>query len=790
MVIEKVDPVQLAPEDTQILPTLVLRGLVIFPGMMLQFDVGRRKSILALGKSMEEGQLIFLVTQKDLSVDDPGSKDIYSVGVVARIRQIVRRTDDGIHLFTEGLYRAKVCAVKTENPFLLTEVEKIEDKKRNSTPNSEALIRYTQSLFQDYIQNYTHVAPDIVMGVVQKKDCGELADYIAMNVSLDYDKKQEILEELHPYRRLKKLSAMLKSELRILSIESKISEKAKDQIDENQRDYYLREQMKAIADELGEVDNPLQEADQLRDRVKKAGLPQEQEEKLLKECDRLARMPEGSHEGSVIITYVETCLSLPWNKSSKDHIDLQKARRVLDRDHYGLTKVKDRIIESLAVKKLNPDVQGQILCLVGPPGVGKTSIAHSVAEAMGRKYVRVSLGGVHDESDIRGHRRTYIGAMPGRIINAIQKAGTNNPVLLLDEVDKLGNDYRGDPSSALLEVLDSAQNSTFEDHYVDMPFDLSKVFFITTANDASNIPEPLYDRMDVITLGSYTHEEKFQIATKYLVPKQLKNSGISNKNLRIAPSAIRAVIGGYTREAGVRGLERQISTICRKSAVKIVEDPELVVRVTPKNLENFLGPCKFRDESLNKKDTVGLVNGLAWTSVGGVMLPIEVAVMSGTGKIELTGSLGDVMKESARTAISCIRTRADKLGIPSDFYSKYDIHIHAPEGAVPKDGPSAGAAMATAITSALTKIPIHHDVAMTGEITLLGRILPIGGLREKTMAAYRAGIKTVLIPKDNVSDLEEVDKVVKDSVEFLPMEHIDQVLKNALIKNPFQAVQQ
>lgn len=789
MVVEKVDPTQPESEQLKTLPTLILRGLVIFPGMMLQFDVGRKKSVLALGKSMEEDQLIFLVAQKDLSVEDPGEEDLYTIGVVARIRQVVRRTDDGIRLFAEGLYRAKIRSVKKVNPFLLTEVEEIESKKRRPTPHAEALIRYTQSLFETYIQNYTHVPPDIVLGVVQKKDCGELADYIAMNISLDYDKKQEILEELHPYRRLQRLSVMLKAELEILSIESRISEKAKDQIDENQRDYYLREQMKAIADELGEDDNPLEEADQLRERIQKSGMPQEQQDKLLKECDRLAKMPEGSHESSVITTYVETCLFLPWAKASKDRIDLQKARRILDRDHYGLTKVKDRIVESLAVKKLNPDMKGQILCLVGPPGVGKTSIAHSVAEALGRKYVRVSLGGVRDESDIRGHRRTYIGAMPGRIINAIKQAGTRNPVLLLDEIDKLGNDYRGDPSSALLEVLDSAQNNTFVDHYIDMPFDLSQVFFITTANDVNGIPEPLYDRMDVITLGSYTHEEKFQIATKYLVPKQLKNSGIFAKSLRISPAAVREIIDGYTREAGVRGLERQISMICRKCAVQIVETPETVVRVTPKNLETYLGPRKFRNEAHNRKDTVGLVNGLAWTSVGGELLPIEVAVMDGTGKIELTGSLGDVMKESARTAISCIRTRADKLGISKDFYSKYDIHIHAPEGAVPKDGPSAGAAMATAITSALTKIPIRHDVAMTGEITLLGRILPIGGLREKTMAAYRAGIKTVLIPSENVSDLAEVDSVVKDAVEFLPMEQIDQVLDAALTRKPSQGIQ-
>ncbi|MDD3228482.1 MAG: endopeptidase La [Oscillospiraceae bacterium] len=783
MALEKVDPSGPADEQSQLLPALILRGLVIFPGMMLQFDVGRKKSILALSKAMEENQMVFLVTQKDLSLDDPGPDDLYTVGVVAKIRQVIRRSDDGIRLFAEGLYRAEIQSVQAEDPFITTNVKKLESKPQRLSQNTEALIRYTQSLFEDYIQNYTHVPPDIVLGVIQKKDCGELADYIAMNISLDYDKKQKILEELSPYKRLQKLSSMLKSELKILSIEAKISEKAKNEIDDNQKDYFLREQMKAIADELGEEDNPLEEADQLREKIHKSAMPQEQKQKLLKECDRLSKMPEGSHESSVITTYVDTCLSLPWGISSKDHIDLKKARRILDRDHYGLSKVKDRILESLAVKKLNPDIKGQILCLVGPPGVGKTSIAHSVAEALGRKYVRISLGGVHDESDIRGHRRTYIGAMPGRIINAIKQSGTNNPVMLLDEIDKLGNDYRGDPSSALLEVLDSAQNNTFVDHYIDMPFDLSKVFFITTANDASNIPDPLYDRLDVITLGSYTHDEKFHIATKYLIPKQLKASGIPPKKLHISPASTHAIIDGYTREAGVRGLERQISTICRKSAVKIVEKPDTIVRVTAKTLKEYLGPRKFRNESLNQKDTVGLVNGLAWTTVGGEILPIEVAAMKGTGKIELTGSLGDVMKESARTAISCIRTRADKLGISKDFYNKYDIHIHAPEGAVPKDGPSAGAAMATAITSALTNIPIRHDVAMTGEITLLGRILPIGGLREKTMAAYRAGIKRVLIPADNVSDLAEVDEAVKDAVEFLPMEQIDQVLDVALVRN-------
>ncbi|QNK41318.1 endopeptidase La [Caproicibacter fermentans] len=766
------------------IPALALRGLVIFPGMLLQFDVGRRKSILALEKAMEENQLIFLVTQKDLADNDPAEGNIYSMGVVAKIKQVIRRSDDGVRLFAEGLYRASVLSYESVSPFLLVNLNKVETLPFRSTRRAEALIRYTQNLFEQFIQNYTHIPPDIVIGVVQKKDCGELADYIASNIMFDFEEKQTILEELHPVRRLEKLAAILKKETQVLSIETQISEKAKEQIDRNQREYFLREQMKAISYELGEDDNPQQEADDLRDRIEKLGLPKAQHDKLMKECDRLSKMPEGSHEGSVIVSYLETCLELPWNVSSKEHIDLKKAGRILDREHYGLEKVKERILEILAVKKLSPEIKGQIICLVGPPGVGKTSIAHSIAEAIGRKYVRVSLGGVRDESDIVGHRRTYIGSMPGRIINALKQAGTNNPLILLDEIDKMGNNFRGDPSSALLEVLDSEQNNAFYDHYIDMPFDLSNVLFITTANDASTIPEPLFDRMDVITLGSYTHLEKYNIAVKHLIPKQLKKHGISPSQMKIAPAAVHKLIDGYTREAGVRTLERRIASLCRKCAKYFVEDAKKKITISPKKLEELLGPEKFKPENASKQDMVGLVNGLAWTSVGGTLLPIEVAVMDGTGKLELTGSLGDVMKESARTAISCIRTRAGNLGISHDFYTKYDIHIHAPEGAIPKDGPSAGTAMATAITSALCNIPIRHDVAMTGEITLLGRVLPIGGLKEKTMAAYRSGIKTVIIPAENVSDLEEIDTVVKNSIQFEPVDKIDQVLKIALTKMP------
>jgi ATP-dependent Lon protease len=771
-------------QNTLTLPALALRGLVMFPGMLLQFDVGRKKSVEALESAMQNDQLIFLVAQKDLGDNDPDGSQIYKTGVVAKIRQIIRRSDEGIRLFAEGLYRAEVISVAKTEPYLLTQLCKVETAPYRKTARSEALIRYTQSLFEEYIQNYSHIPPDIVIGVIQKKDCGELADYIAANLSLDYTEKQTILEERNPVRRLQKLSAVLKKEIQILALEAKISQKAKDQIDENQKEYFLREQMRAISEELGENDSPQQDADDLKARIKKAKLPPLQEEKLLKECDRLMKMPEGSHEASVIESYIDTCLELPWNKSTKDRINLKTAKRILDRDHYGLTKVKERILEVLAVRKLSPDISGQIICLVGPPGVGKTSIAHSIAEALGRKYVRVSLGGVRDESDIVGHRRTYIGSMPGRIIAALKQAGTNNPLILLDEIDKMGSNFRGDPSSALLEVLDPDQNKSFYDHYIDMPFDLSNVMFLTTANDASEIPEPLYDRMDVITLGSYTHEEKYHIAAEHLIPKQMKKHGITSKMLKITPAAIHKLIDAYTREAGVRNLERQIAAICRKCAKVFVEDKNAKVTVTPEKLRELLGPEKYKDETANKRDMVGLVNGLAWTSVGGTMLPIEVAVMDGTGKIELTGSLGDVMKESAKTAISCIRTRASALGISHDFYTKYDIHIHAPEGAVPKDGPSAGTAMATAITSALCNIPIRHDVAMTGEITLLGRVLPIGGLKEKSMAAYRNGIKTVIIPADNEPDLEEIDSVVKDHIHFEPVERIDQVLKIALTKVP------
>ncbi len=772
------------------LPMIALRGLVIFPNSSVQFDVGRKKSMLAVNAALENNQKVFLIAQQDLSDDDPNQSQLYTTGVIANIKQVFRQSDNGLRLLVDGLQRAQLLEITQNTPYLSADIQLMEEAPVEKTPRGEALIRRMQNLFERYIQNFKQVPPDIVLSVVKQKDCGKLADFIASNVTLDYEDKQQVLEEENPVKRLQFLISVLEEEIRILEIENEIANKAKEQMDLSQREYYLREQMRAIAMELGEEETPMEEADEFRQKTLALELPQVQTEKLLKEIDKLSKMPQSSHEYSVQRTYIETCLDLPWNTSDKISINLEKAEKILDKDHYGLKKVKERIVESLAVRKLAGETAGNIICLVGPPGVGKTSIAKSVAKATGRKYVRISLGGVRDESEIVGHRKTYVGSMPGRIIAALKQAGTNNPLILLDEIDKLCKDFRGDPASALLEVLDSEQNNAFQDHYIDMPFDLSNVMFLTTANDASSIPDPLYDRMDVINLYSYTHEEKFQIATKYLIPKQLKKHGLTAKQLKINAKAVRELIDGYTREAGVRSLERTIASICRKVAKAVVEDDSTKVTVTKNNLETYLGPKKFRGDELQKTDEVGLVNGLAWTSVGGELLPIEVAVMQGNGKIELTGNLGNVMKESAKTAITCVRTRAAELGIPEDFYAKMDIHIHVPEGAIPKDGPSAGIAMGTAITSALTNIAIHHNVAMTGEITLQGRVLPIGGLKEKTMAAYRAGITDVIIPKDNESDLSEIEEVVRKAIRFHPVKKIDEVLELALCKQPKPLVKQ
>ena len=772
--------------QTHHLPAIALRGLVVFPNNLVHFEVGRDKSIAAIEWAMGNNSNVFLVAQKKMDTDEPTRDDLFTYGVVAEIKQVLRVSDELVRVLVEGKYRARMTDLDDGGKFLLAAVQPapVRGPKEEDALQTDAMVRSLKSVFDDYLALNQRLAKDVVFAIVSSDDPVFLSEYIPANLLFRYEDKQAVMDENTLTGRLEKLIELLRRECQVMEIEKEISDKVNESMDKNQRDYYLHEQLNIISSELGEGDDTHAEAEDYRRRILELHLEEESETKLLKEVDRLAKMQGSNQEATVIRTYLDTCLDLPWNTFTEDDLDIVKAQQILDHDHYGLKKVKDRILELLAVRKLAPDIKGQIICLVGPPGVGKTSIARSIAEAIGRKYVRVSLGGVRDESDIVGHRKTYVGAMPGRIISAIKQAGTKNPLLLLDEIDKLSHDFRGDPASALLEVLDSEQNATFYDHYIDMPFDLSDVMFITTANDYSAIPEPLADRMDVITLGSYTHEEKFQIATKHLIPKQFKKHGISSKQVRIQPAAVHALIDGYTREAGVRNLERQVAALCRKCAVKLVEDGEAKITIAAKDLEGLLGPAKFKNDDLHKTDEVGLVNGLAWTSVGGELLPIEVAVMEGTGKIELTGSLGDVMKESARTAISCIRTRASMLGIDHNFHAKYDIHIHAPEGAIPKDGPSAGTAMATAITSALCNIPIRHDVAMTGEITLLGRVLPIGGLKEKTMAAYRAGIKTVIIPSDNVPDLAEVDDVVKNSVHFLPVQKVDQVLEAALVRMP------
>lgn len=764
------------------LPMLALRGLVVFPGMLLHFDVGRQKSILALNAAMSEDQTIFLVAQMDISEDEPEAEKLYPTGVVAKIRQILKLPGDNLRVLIEGLYRAKTDELLQEDPYYLAITHERLERRPANADKAEALIRECRTYFDTYAELAPKLAPDVVMGVAAATDAGYLADYIAANIQMPVESKQRILSLTSVEKRLEELMVLLTRENAILELEKSIHEQVHEQIDQNQREYYLREQMKAISTELGEADNPLEESDNYRQRIGQLQLKEEVKNKLLKECDKLAKMPSGSHEATVVRNYLDTCLELPWGTFSKDNLSLTTARKMLDRDHYGLDKVKERMIEMLAVRSLSTEMKGQVICLAGPPGVGKTSIAKSVAAAMGRQYIRISLGGVRDEADIRGHRKTYIGAMPGRIMAAIRQAGTSNPLILLDEIDKMSNDFRGDPSSAMLEVLDSEQNFAFCDHYLEVPFDLSDVLFMTTANNVEAIPGPLYDRMEIINLSSYTAEEKFHIAKEHLIRKQFKRHGLGGRQIRIGDDVLRKIIDGYTREAGVRELERCIARICRKCAKTIVSGEAKSVTVS--RIEDFLGPIKYKPDPDRKKDEVGVVTGLAWTSVGGETMPIEVAVLDGTGKLELTGSLGDVMKESARTAVSYVRSRADDWKIESDFYKKKDIHIHVPEGAVPKDGPSAGVTMATALVSALTGIPVRHDVAMTGEISLRGRVLPIGGLKEKTMAAYTHHIKTVIIPDENESDLDEIDKTVRGALQFVTAGHLDTVIYTALTSVP------
>lgn len=772
-------------QDTFSISMVALRGLVVFPDMTLHFDIGRKKSISAVKNAMLSKQRIFLLTQTDLSEEVNGVNDFYRMGVVCDIKQLVRLpSGEYYRVVVEGKYRARLIDLVETTPHFVAEVRAVTTREpRNTTIlEADALMRYAKSLFEDYAMLNQKLPQDIALGVASLHSAGKLADYIAANSPLEYTDKQTILSELNAYKRLEKLCLILAKETQMLEAAAVIDERVQEQMDENQREYYLREQMKAIAQELGDGESSVNEAQKYREKILALHLDKESEDKLLQECDRLAHMQPTSPESTVSRTYLDTVLGLPFGKYTKDNLNLENARKILDHDHYGLDAVKDRIIEFLAVRKLSPDIKGQIICLVGPPGVGKTSIAKSLARAINRKYTRISLGGVGDEAEIRGHRKTYIGSMPGSIIAAVQRAGSANPLILLDEIDKLSKDYKGDPASALLEALDPEQNNTFRDHYIEIPFDLSRVLFITTANDTSTIPAPLLDRMEVIELYSYTAEEKFQIAKRHLVKKQLKASGIKPAQLRITDDALRLMIDGYTREAGVRKLERTIAKTIRKEAVKIASGYDKKITVRASDLEELLGPRKFKPENLSGKDEVGVVNGLAWTSVGGELLKVEAAVMDGTGKLELTGSLGDVMKESAKAAYTYVRAHATEWNIDPTFYKNKDIHIHFPEGAVPKDGPSAGVTVTTALVSALSDTPVRADVAMTGEVTVTGRVLPIGGLREKTMAAYKNGMHTVLLPDENLPDLREADKTVLENLDFVPVSDVREVLNNALVR--------
>ncbi|MDF2545308.1 MAG: endopeptidase La [Anaerosolibacter sp.] len=767
----------------EILPLIPLRGLSVFPYMVLHFDVGREKSINALEEAMVNDQLIFLTTQKEAETDLPSAEDFYEVGTIAKIKQMLKLPGDAIRVLVEGISRARIIELVQEEPFFKAEIEEeVVDEELEIDKELEALMRTVLDAFENYVGISNRISPEILMSVTAIEEPGRLADVISSHMLLKIEQKQEILEAFQPKDRLEVLYRLLLREIEILEIEKEINAKVKKQINKVQKEYYLKEQLKVIQEELGDHGNIDDEMENYRDRIKKAKLPKKVEEKVVKEVDRLSRLSPGSAESGVIRTYVDWILDLPWNKQTKDRLDINNAKEILDEDHYGLKKVKERIIEYLAIRQLAKEMKGPIICLVGPPGVGKTSIAKSIARSLNRNFVRMSLGGVRDEAEIRGHRRTYIGAIPGRIISAIKEAGSKNPVFLFDEIDKLTSDFRGDPAAALLETLDPEQNKDFTDHYLEVPFDLSKVMFITTANSLGTIPRPLLDRMEVIDVSGYTEEEKLMIAQKYLLPKQIKEHAMKPENLQISEQVIRDVINYYTRESGVRNLERQLATICRKAVRRMLEEKTKVVRIQPGNLKNYLGIPRFRYDKAQEKDEVGIATGLAWTAVGGDTLSIEVTTMKGNGKLVLTGQLGDVMKESARAGISYIRSKMEELKLQEDFYQTLDIHIHIPEGAIPKDGPSAGITMATAVISALTNMPIHREVAMTGEITLRGRVLPVGGIKEKVLAANRAGIKKILLPVQNQKDVEEIPENVRKKLELVFVEHMDQVLAHALVR--------
>lgn len=777
------------------LPTLALRGLVVFPEMTTHFDVGRMKSARAVEEAITNDQQIFLVAQRELDVDDPGRADLYEYGTVAVVKQVLRLPGDNVRMLVEGKYRAQTVDYIQSEPYLFCRVMREDSLPCNSSPaRVQAMVRQALHQLEQFAELTSKGSSENLLQTMRSQQPGYVADFIGQYASFSYQDKQRLLEQLHPVKRLELALRLLAKELDILKLESEISEKVQNSVDKGQRDYYLREQLHVIRDELGESEED--GADSYAAKIRALGLDEANEQKLLKEAGRLAKQQPGSAEAGVLRNYLDTVLDLPWNTRTKERLDVKQARKILDADHYGMETVKTRVLETLAVRQLAPQLPGQILCLVGPPGVGKTSIAISIAKALNRNLARLSLGGVHDEAEIRGHRKTYVGAMPGRIMTAVAQAKSKNALLLLDEIDKLGSDYRGDPSSALLEVLDSAQNSTFRDHYLEVPFDLHECMFITTANTTDTIPRALLDRMEVIELGSYTDEEKLQIARRHLLPRQLEKHGLARGSVRVSDDAIREVIAGYTRESGVRELERELAALCRKCAMRFVSDdaPKRIV-ITGANLARCLGPQKFLPEPILPSDPVGLVTGLAWTQVGGQTLQVEVNVVDGSGKLELTGNLGDVMKESVYAAMSYIRSRTAHFGLPADFYKTKDIHVHFPEGAVPKDGPSAGITICTAIVSALTGAPVRRDIAMTGEISIRGRVLPIGGLREKTMAALRHGIKTVIIPADNEKDLQEIDPLVRNALNFITVQHVDSVIAASLdfsqqaLQKPADAVQ-
>ncbi len=764
-----------------ILPILALRGLTVFPDQTVHFDIGRPQSIKALEVAMKGSQYLLLVPQKDLTEDAPKENGLYPVGTVVKVKQVLKTQTENLRVLVNGLCRARITRMEQTEPYFSGVVESISEPEHTDSARNHALCREANMLYGIYCELAEQPAQAVQLRMLASNHVGFIADSIAQNSGMDYQDKAKLLCQLNPVRRLEQAIRLLHREVEMLQLEAEIQEKTHANIDQNQKDYYLREQLRVIREELGEGDEQA-EFDDYRAKIRKLQIPEEHQQKLLKDVERLRKQPFGSAEASVLRNYLDTVLELPWNVRTKERLEVAQAQKVLEKDHFGMQKVKQRILESIAVRQMAPQMPAQILCLVGPPGVGKTSIAYSIAKSLNRKMARISLGGVHDEAEIRGHRKTYVGAMPGRILAAVTQAGSSNPLLLLDEIDKLGSDHRGDPSAALLEVLDVEQNKTYRDHYVEIPFDLSDVMFVTTANTLDTVPRPLLDRMEVIELGSYTDEEKLMIAKNHLLPKQMVKHGIKKTQLKVSDDAIREIIRCYTRESGVRNLERCIAQLCRKADMRLLEEGTKKVTVTGGELELFLGVRKYLPDRISAKDEVGLVTGLAWTSVGGETLEVEVNVMDGTGKLELTGNLGDVMKESAHAALSYIRANAPQLGVAPDFYKNKDIHVHFPEGAVPKDGPSAGVTVCTAMVSALTGTPVRRDVAMTGEISLRGRVMQIGGLKEKTMAALRHGISTVIIPYDNLRDLEEIDQTVRNALNFVAAKTVATVLETALVR--------